>query len=225
MSKIFAHGPIAVIDVETTGLFPYRHDRVVEIAAVILDERGAVEREFASLVNPERDIGPSSIHGLSSSDVVPAPRFAEIVGELLETMAGAVAIAAHNARFDRLFLQRELERIGADLPEMFMICTMELSGGGRLDDCCKLQRGPRRHRPSRAWRRPRSRWAAGNPARRRYGFEGQPRRVRRNWMAEYRRTAATSLDAGGVAPTPGATADVPATADRPGRRRRRSGRH
>jgi len=73
---------IAVIDVETTGLFPFRHDRVVEVAAVIIHADGRVEREFVSLVNPARDIGPSSIHGLTSEDILHAPQFGEIAALL-----------------------------------------------------------------------------------------------------------------------------------------------
>jgi DNA polymerase-3 subunit epsilon len=69
---------IAVIDVETTGLFPFRHDRVVELAAVVIRSDGEIEREFTSLVNPERDIGPSKIHGLTSEDILCAPKFGEI---------------------------------------------------------------------------------------------------------------------------------------------------
>ena len=75
---------VAVIDVETTGLNPYGHDRVVEIAAVVIEPDGTVVREFCSLINPERDIGPTSIHGLSANDVTSAPRFSEIAGALLE---------------------------------------------------------------------------------------------------------------------------------------------
>lgn len=53
---------IAVIDVETTGLSPWRHDRVVEIAIVVMSPNGMIETEYETLVNPNRDIGPSSIH-------------------------------------------------------------------------------------------------------------------------------------------------------------------
>jgi DNA polymerase-3 subunit epsilon len=136
VSRAESHGPIAVIDVETTGLFPHRHDRVVEIAAVVLDERGVIEREFVSLVNPSRDVGPSSIHGLASADIIHAPQFGEIAGALVETLQGTVAIAAHNVRFDRQFLLNEFERIDADVPELYSVCTMELAGGGSLGHCC-----------------------------------------------------------------------------------------
>ena len=129
-------GPIAIIDVETTGLFPLRHDRVVEVAAVVIDGEGHIVREFVSLVNPGRDIGPSSIHGLTAEDVLHAPQFAEIAGLLVETLDGTVAIAGHHVRFDHQFLESEFSRIGFPLPQCFTICTMQLAGGGTLTECC-----------------------------------------------------------------------------------------
>jgi len=137
MSLSLSAGPIAVIDVETTGLFPIRHDRVVEVAAVIVRGDGRIEREFVTLVNPARDIGPSSIHGLTSEDILHAPQFAEIAALLLDVLNGTVAIAAHNVRFDRQFLESEFSRLGCQLPDYFNICTMELAGGGSLTDCCR----------------------------------------------------------------------------------------
>ncbi len=137
MTLSLSAGPIAVIDVETTGLFPFRHDRVVEVAAVIVGADGRIEREFESLVNPARDIGPSSIHGLTSEDVLHAPQFAEIGALVLNVLSGTVAIAAHNVRFDRQFLESEFSRLGYQLPDCFSICTMQLAGGGNLADCCR----------------------------------------------------------------------------------------
>ncbi|MCH8989596.1 MAG: 3'-5' exoribonuclease [Chloroflexi bacterium] len=136
MSLSLMAGPIAVIDVETTGLYPFRHDRVIEVAAVVVGADWRIEREFVSLVNPERDIGPSSIHGLTSEDILHAPQFGEIAGLLLDVLSGTVAIAAHNVRFDLQFLEREFSRLGHDLPDCFSICTMLLAGGGKLTDCC-----------------------------------------------------------------------------------------
>ena len=137
MALSFSAGPIAVIDVETTGLFPFRHDRVVEVAAVIVGSDGHIEREFVSLVNPARDIGPSSIHGLTSEDILHAPRFAEIAALVLDVLKGTVAIAAHNVYFDRQFLESEFSRLGYQLPDCFSICTMQLAGGGNLANCCR----------------------------------------------------------------------------------------
>jgi hypothetical protein len=70
--------PIAIIDVETTGLCPHRHDRIVEVAAVVMDGAGRMMREFVSLVNSGRDIGPSSIHGLTAEGVLYAPHLVRL---------------------------------------------------------------------------------------------------------------------------------------------------
>ncbi len=58
-------GRIAVIDVETTGL--YNTDRVVEIAILTLDCDGRVHDEFETLVQPLRDVGPTWIHGVDAA--------------------------------------------------------------------------------------------------------------------------------------------------------------
>jgi DNA polymerase-3 subunit epsilon len=136
MSSSQLSGPIAVIDVETTGLFPFRHDRVIEVAAVVIQSDGGIEREFISLVNPARDIGPSSIHGLTSEDILHAPQFSEIAALLLDALRGSVAIAGHNIRFDRQFLEIEFSRLGHPFPDCFSLCTMELGWGGSLTKCC-----------------------------------------------------------------------------------------
>ena len=132
---------IAVIDVETTGLSPSR-DRVVEIAIVLVTPDGNRLGEFCSLVNPERDVGPTSIHGLTAKDVYSAPRFGELAGHLISVLEGAVAVAGHNVLFDQSFLKAEFERLGHQWPELPTVCTMRLAGGGRLVQCCEDFRVP-----------------------------------------------------------------------------------
>ena len=128
--------PLAVIDVETTGLNPYRHDRVVEVAAVLVVPGQGISAELATLVNPERDIGPTSVHGLTASEIINAPRFAEIAGHVTDMLRGAVALVGHNVRFDVSFLQAEYKRIGVEMPHYATIDTMALGGGGTLSACC-----------------------------------------------------------------------------------------
>ena len=128
---------IAVIDVETTGLYPFGHDRIVEIAALVITPDGNTLRQFSSLVNPQRDIGPTSIHGLTGHDVIDAPTFSDLAGELVQTLSGVSALAGHNVRFDCAFLQAEFDRIGKPWPDPPAICTMRLAGGGRLVQCCE----------------------------------------------------------------------------------------
>jgi DNA polymerase-3 subunit epsilon len=127
---------VAVIDVETTGLNPYRHDRIVELAAVVIRTDGTVLRDFATLVNPERDLGPTGVHGLSTRDILAAPRFGEIAGALVEVLDGCVALAGHNIRFDQSFLAVEFDRLGYSFPDGLTLCTMHLAGGGSLSRAC-----------------------------------------------------------------------------------------
>ena len=54
--------PFAVVDVETTGFSPRLHDRMIEVAVVRMAANGAIEDEYVTLLNPERDIGATSFH-------------------------------------------------------------------------------------------------------------------------------------------------------------------
>ena len=137
MSSSIAHGSVAVLDVETTGLHPKYGNRIVEIAIVVIGPNGVVKKEFVSLVNPNRDVGPTKIHNIYASDIINAPKFEDIAGHILEALKGCVAIVGHNVRFDKGFLRHEFERIEVELPEYFSLCTMHLSGGGKLFNCCE----------------------------------------------------------------------------------------
>jgi DNA polymerase III epsilon subunit-like protein len=118
--------PYAVIHVETTGFSPAKGDRIVEIAIARVDARGRIEDEYATLVNPGRDVGPVFVHGISNSEVLDAPTFAEIAGELLARMDGAVVVA-HNASFEERFLAAELGRMGVALPLNPALCSLWLA--------------------------------------------------------------------------------------------------
>ncbi|MGY1620505.1 exonuclease domain-containing protein [Geodermatophilus sp. SYSU D00691] len=116
---------VAVIDVETTGLSP-RTDRVVELGVVLLDDRGEVEAEFETLLDPGRDVGPTHLHGIRAADVVEAPTFADVAPYLRSLLDGRVVVA-HNALFDLRFLARELGRAGLPVELPPTLCTMRLA--------------------------------------------------------------------------------------------------
>ena len=136
-------GPgFAVIDVETTGLFPEMHDRIVEIAIVHVDADGSITGSWETLLNPQRDLGPQHIHQIRAAEILSAPTFGDIAPELVRLLSGRV-IVAHNASFDIRFLDAELSRIGYQRPaQVEPLCTMRLAreflpGAGRsLSDCC-----------------------------------------------------------------------------------------
>jgi DNA polymerase-3 subunit epsilon len=117
---------VAVVDLETTGVYP-SVDRVVEIGVVLLDDAGGVEHEFCTVVDPGRDVGATSIHGIRASDVVGAPTFTEVAPYVAALLSGRVVVA-HNALFDLRFLAREFGRAGLPIQLSPALCTMRLAG-------------------------------------------------------------------------------------------------
>ena len=59
----------SVVDVETTGFSLKRGDRIVEIGLVRLNSELQIEKTFETLINPRRDVGPTSIHGITAEMV------------------------------------------------------------------------------------------------------------------------------------------------------------
>ncbi|MDO8303707.1 MAG: 3'-5' exonuclease, partial [Sedimentisphaerales bacterium] len=116
----------AITDVETTGLFPERSDRVLEIAIIRINHDGAKLKEYTTLINPMRDVGPTEIHGVRARDLKEAPTFDEIAGDVASVLAGAV-IVAHNAVFDVRFLNSEFRRASLSIPKLPYVCTMHLA--------------------------------------------------------------------------------------------------
>ncbi|WP_286959383.1 exonuclease domain-containing protein [Arsenicicoccus sp. UBA7492] len=132
-----------VIDFETTGVVPERGDRIVEIGVVNVSDLGEIQGHWSTLVNPQRDVGPSNIHGLTASDVLGAPTFDEIAPYVLDAVAGRTVVA-HNAVFDLRFLAHELLHVGVPLTDLPLsgVCTMRWASAylqtpsRKLIDCC-----------------------------------------------------------------------------------------
>lgn len=136
-------GRFAVFDIETTGFSPVHHHRILEVAVVLVDDHGNHVYEWETLVNPQRDVGPVEIHGLSGADLYSAPMFDQIAGELASILRGRVPVA-HNLSFDASFLAAEYGRLGYTVPlgPTSGLCTMRLaslylpSGPRTLRACC-----------------------------------------------------------------------------------------
>ena len=86
LHNIFAKSPKpVVVDVETTGFGA--HDRIVEIAVITLDpETWETQDEYDTLINPERDVGPTGVHGVTAGMVEPEPTRRTGVGDLSSGM-------------------------------------------------------------------------------------------------------------------------------------------
>ncbi len=143
-SEVPAPAAYAVFDCETTGT-DTASDEIVSLALVRLDPDGLEMARYATLVRPSRPIPAeaTAVHGISDEDVADAPAFAEIAGELLGLLAGAVFVA-HNASFDLGMLQRAFAGAGIAYSPPAVACTLEafrllepLADNHRLQTICE----------------------------------------------------------------------------------------
>lgn len=117
-----------ILDTETTGIDPRDH-RVIEIGCLEIEDYIPTGRTFHRYVNPDRAIEADAerVHGISNAMVADKPRFREVCDELLDFVGDAILIA-HNAAFDRGFINAELERLGrAAPPDSRWLCTLQLA--------------------------------------------------------------------------------------------------
>src|SRR4029077_18806732 len=101
-----------VLDTETTGLDPFLGHRIVEIGCIELVNCISTSATFHAYLNPERDMPAEAeaIHGLSSAFLADKPKFADVAEGLLEFL-GDAKLVIHNAVFDPVFLNAELDRV------------------------------------------------------------------------------------------------------------------
>ena len=101
----------AIIDIETTG-GSARLEKITEIA-IYLHDGEKITGEYATLVNPERNIPYfiTNLTGITNEMVEGAPRFYEIARNVIELTEGRIFVA-HNARFDYSFIRQEFKSLG-----------------------------------------------------------------------------------------------------------------
>lgn len=114
----------AVVDLETTGFG--KSDRVIEIGIVLVDDQ-EITNEWGTLINPERDISNSDIHGITADLVSLAPIFEEVIDEVSQFLHGRILVA-HNIRFDARMLQAEFTRLNRDIDLGQGFCTLGATG-------------------------------------------------------------------------------------------------
>ena len=114
------------LDVETTGLSPWKGDRVIEIGAIAL-EGGDLMAEFSTLIQVPRNIPmqASQINGITDEMLIGQPTPEEVFPALRAFIQDSILVA-HNARFDLGFLRREYELLGKIFHHRH-ICTLEMS--------------------------------------------------------------------------------------------------
>jgi DNA polymerase III subunit epsilon len=106
--------PLAVIDLETTGI-NLSTDRIVEIAIVkiLTDGKKIVKRK---LINPEIPISEISrdMHGITDEMVKDAPTFRQVANEIKQFLDNCDLAGYNSNRFDIPLLAEEFLRVGLE---------------------------------------------------------------------------------------------------------------
>jgi len=104
-----------VFDFETTGLSPNLGDRAIEVAAVLVVD-GIVTDKFQALMNPGMRISSfiESYTGITNSMLSKAPTNSVSMKKFSQFI-GRAPLIAHNASFDKKFLEHEFDLIGLNL--------------------------------------------------------------------------------------------------------------
>ena len=120
---------------------------MIEIACIEIEDYIPTGRSFHRYINPDRDIDPEAekVHGISRSMLADKPRFGDpAVCDAFLEFVGDATLVAHNAPFDRGFINHELEKAGrAPLPAARWTCTFDLAKArfpgayNSLDALCK----------------------------------------------------------------------------------------
>ncbi len=134
-----------VLDTETTGIDHRKGHRLIEIGCIEIEDLLPTGRTFHRYIDPEREIEADAIrvHGITNEKVRGQPKFAHICDDLIAFIGGN-KIIAHNASFDRGFVNMELEKHNrASTPDDQWIDTLELARtkfpgmANSLDALCK----------------------------------------------------------------------------------------
>lgn len=102
---------VIVLDFETTGLSPNMGDRAIEIGAVLI-EQGEITASFQELMNPGMKVSAfiEDYTGITNTMLRGAAPCEEVMARFSDFVADH-NLVAHNASFDKRFLDAEFDRI------------------------------------------------------------------------------------------------------------------
>ena len=109
---------IVVFDVESTGV-NIMEDRIVQMAAIRIDEKGNTIDTFERFINPGVPVGDSElVHGFSDAYLQEVGGDAQTVLEAFQQFADGSIIVGHNVQYDMGILEQECSRHGVAMPRI-----------------------------------------------------------------------------------------------------------
>ena len=125
--KVMLDTSFVVFDLETTGFNAGAGDSIIEIGAVIL-KNGKIVDKFSELVNPKKKLVPkiTQITGITDAMLKDKDDEETVVKRFL-AWAKDLPLVAHNAKFDRSFLEMAVKKYDLAEIENTIIDTLELS--------------------------------------------------------------------------------------------------
>jgi len=117
----------SVLDFETTGLYPYNGDRIIEIGIVRVGWNKNLD-EFSSLVNPQIPIPPevSKINHITDAMIQEAPTMDTFLDGILKFIGNSVVVG-HNLNFDMSFLNFQLQKIQKNKIDLWLVDTLKVA--------------------------------------------------------------------------------------------------
>ncbi len=107
-------GSYAVVDFETTGLSGDARAEILEVGALLVDPGVLSVSTLETLVRPERKVPAviTRLTGITDELVAEAPALSDVREAIAKRLAGR-ALIAHNAEFEKFFLERDVMREAA----------------------------------------------------------------------------------------------------------------
>ena len=116
-----------VLDFETTGLYPFNGDRIVEVGMVRANS-ARILKTFTSLINPKRNIPEvvSRINHITDDMVKDSPFIEAKIDLMMDFMKNSVVVA-QNLNFDISFLNYQLQSMGRPKIDLWMVDTLKVA--------------------------------------------------------------------------------------------------
>lgn len=115
-----------VVDFETANA---NYNSACSIGIIVISDNKIVDKYYTLIQPPEMEFHPKniSIHGITPTDVVNAPKFDEVWTNISKYFNGDYIVTAYNAVFDMCVLKACLKEYSIEYPNFEYFCSLQLA--------------------------------------------------------------------------------------------------